>query len=150
VTLTFCVFDDKYTSKRKFSNLAFPCENLVFPANGDKNHPARRRVRFTSIPTWRRAYPESGPVRNKEWGCMQRLRWRDGETRNQFDAQVFERWFSASVREQPCVVRFHRSSPFDAPSIGGSGEEIHKLFGFGAKSVSGSEAAPSPTQPLEQ
>jgi hypothetical protein len=94
VTLTGCVFDDKYTSKRKFSNLAFPYENLVFAANGDKNHPARRRVRFTSIPTWRCAYPESGPVRNKEWGCMQRLRWRDGETRNQLDAQVFETWFS--------------------------------------------------------
>jgi hypothetical protein len=30
-------------------------------------------------------------------------------------------------------VRFHRSSHVDAPNIGGSGEKIHKVFGFGTK-----------------
>ena len=122
-----CVFNKKYTSNRKFSNHALSCENLVFPANGDKNHPAGRWVRFTSIPAWRRANPESGPVRNKKWGCLQRLRRRDGEPRNELYAQVFETGFSARIREQPCVLRFHRPSHFDSPSIDGSGEKIHEF-----------------------
>jgi hypothetical protein len=77
--LTGCVFDDKYTPDRKFSSGALRGEDLVFPSNGDKNHPARRRVWFTSIPTWRRANPEGGAVRSKERGCMQGLRRWDGE-----------------------------------------------------------------------
>jgi hypothetical protein len=79
VTLTRCIFDDEYTSNGKFSDHAFDCENLVFPLNRDKNHPPRRRVRFTAVPNWRCANPESGPVGNEEWGCMQGLRRRDGE-----------------------------------------------------------------------
>jgi hypothetical protein len=86
VTLTGCIFDKKYTSNWKFSTVALCCENLIFASDGDKNHPARRWVRFTSVPTWRSADPESRPVGNKEWGCVQRLRRRHGEPRNQLDA----------------------------------------------------------------